>query len=66
LDAVNCEVVEAFLRAARAGDLEVSSPFSIRTPPFALMLRHAPPADAAWRERSRGASTWAKQFIALR
>jgi RNA polymerase sigma factor (sigma-70 family) len=35
------EVVEAFLRAARAGDLRASSPCSIRTPLFASMARHA-------------------------
>ena len=63
------EVVEAFLRAARDGDLEgllaVLDPDAvIRIDGAARMARGA--ADAADTPRElRGASTWAKQFIAM-
>jgi len=61
--------VEAFLRAARDGDLEgllaVLDPDAvIRIDGAARMARGA--ADAADTPRElRGASTWAKQFIAM-
>jgi RNA polymerase sigma factor (sigma-70 family) len=63
------EVVEAFLRAARAGDLEgllaVLDPDAvIRIDGAARIAGGA--ADAADTPRElRGASTWAKQFIAM-
>ena len=63
------EVVEAFLRAARAGDLEgllaVLDPDAvIRIDGAARIAGGA--ADAANTPRElRGASTWAKQFIAM-
>jgi RNA polymerase sigma-70 factor, ECF subfamily len=63
------EVVDAFLRAARAGDLEallaVLDPDAvIRIDGAARMAGGA--ADAADTPRElRGASTWAKQFIAM-
>jgi len=63
------EVVDAFLRAARDGDLEgllaVLDPDAvIRIDGAARMARGA--ADAADTPRElRGASTWAKQFIAM-
>ena len=62
------EVVEAFLRAVREGDLEGLLAVSIRTRSFASMPRRAPmprqrrPAGLG---SSRGASTWAAQLIAL-
>jgi RNA polymerase sigma-70 factor (ECF subfamily) len=62
-------VVDAFLRAARAGDLEallaVLDPDAvIRIDGAARMAGGA--ADAADTPRElRGASTWAKQFIAM-
>jgi RNA polymerase sigma-70 factor (ECF subfamily) len=63
------EVVEAFLRAARAGDLEgllaVLDPDAVvRIDAAARIATAAADAAAAPRE-VRGASTWAKQFIAL-
>jgi RNA polymerase sigma-70 factor (ECF subfamily) len=63
------EVLEAFLRAARAGDLEgllaVLDPDAVvRIDAAARMAGGA--ADAAPEPREvRGASTWARQFIAL-
>jgi RNA polymerase sigma-70 factor (ECF subfamily) len=63
------ELVEAFLRAARAGDLEgllaVLDPDAVvRIDAAARMAAGA--ADAAPTTRElRGAATWAKQFIAL-
>ena len=68
------EVVEAFLRAARAGDLEgllaVLDPDAIiridAAARFDGVVRiDAPAADAGKARELRGASTWAKQFIAL-
>jgi RNA polymerase sigma-70 factor (ECF subfamily) len=63
------EVVEAFLRAAREGDLEsllaVLDPDAvIRIDGAARMAGGAPDAADTPREL-RGASTWAKQFIAM-
>ena len=63
------EVVEAFLRAARAGDLEgllaVLDPDAVVRIDAAARIATAA-ADAAGTAREvRGASTWAKQFIAL-
>jgi hypothetical protein len=68
------EVVEAFLRAARAGDLEgllaVLDPDAVvridAAARFDGVVRiDAPAADAGMAREVRGASTWAKQFIAL-
>jgi RNA polymerase sigma-70 factor (ECF subfamily) len=62
------EVVEAFLRAARAGDIEgllaVLDPDAVIRIDAAGRI-DAPAADAGKAREIRGASTWAKQFIAL-
>jgi RNA polymerase sigma factor (sigma-70 family) len=62
------EVVEAFLRAARAGDLEgllaVLDPDAVVRIDAAARI-DAPPAEAGMAREVKGASTWAKQFIAL-
>jgi RNA polymerase sigma-70 factor (ECF subfamily) len=63
------ELVEAFLRAARAGDLEgllaVLDPDAVvRIDGAARIATGAPDAAATPREL-RGASTWAKQLLAL-
>jgi RNA polymerase sigma factor (sigma-70 family) len=62
------EVVEAFLRAARAGDIEgllaVLDPDAVIRIDAAARI-DAPAADAGKAREIRGASTWAKQFIAL-
>ncbi len=63
------EVVEAFLRAARAGDLEgllaVLDPDAVVRIDGAARIATAA-ADAAGTVREvRGASTWVKQFVAL-
>jgi RNA polymerase sigma factor (sigma-70 family) len=62
------EVVEAFLRAARAGDFEgllaVLDPDAVVRIDAAARI-DAPPSDAGTAREVRGASTWAKQFIAL-
>jgi RNA polymerase sigma-70 factor (ECF subfamily) len=62
------EVVEAFLRAARAGDLEgllaVLDPDAVVRIDAAARIA-APAAEAGMARELRGASTWAKQFIAL-
>jgi RNA polymerase sigma factor (sigma-70 family) len=62
------EVVEAFLRAARAGDLEgllaVLDPDAVVRIDAAARI-DAPPSDAGTAREVRGASTWAKQFLAL-
>jgi RNA polymerase sigma-70 factor (ECF subfamily) len=62
------EVVEAFLRAARAGDLEgllaVLDPDAVVRIDAAARI-DAPPAEAGMAREVRGASSWAKQFIAL-
>jgi len=62
------EVVEAFLRAAREGDLEgllavLDSDAIIRIDSAARI--DAPPEEAGTARELRGASTWAKQLIAL-
>jgi RNA polymerase sigma factor (sigma-70 family) len=68
------EVVEAFLRAARAGDLEgllaVLDPDAVlhidAAARFDGVVRiDAPPAEAGMAREVKGASTWAKQLIAL-
>ena len=67
------EVVEAFLRAARAGDLEgllaVLDPDAVVRIDGAARIdggaHRCPAADAGKARELRGASTWAKQFIAL-
>ncbi len=60
------EVVEAFLRAARAGDLEgllaVLDPDAIVRIDAAARM-DAPPSEAGKAREVRGASTWAKRFI---
>jgi RNA polymerase sigma-70 factor (ECF subfamily) len=62
------EVVEAFLRAARAGDLEgllaVLDPDAVVRIDAAARI-NAPAAEAGMAREIRGASTWAKQLIAL-
>src|SRR5262245_23680700 len=62
------EVVEAFLRAARAGDLEgllaVLDPDAVVRIDAAARI-DAPPSEAGRAREIRGASKWAKQFIAL-
>jgi RNA polymerase sigma factor (sigma-70 family) len=62
------EVVEAFLRAARAGDLEgllaVLDPDAIVRIDAAARI-DAPPSEAGTPREVRGASTWAKQLLAL-
>jgi RNA polymerase sigma-70 factor (ECF subfamily) len=62
------EVVDAFLRAAREGDLEgllavLDSDAVIRIDSAARI--DAPPEEAGTARELKGASTWAKQFIAL-
>jgi RNA polymerase sigma factor (sigma-70 family) len=64
------EVVEAFLKAARAGDLEgllaVLDPDAVvRIDAAARTRLDAPPAEAGKAREVRGASTWAKQLIAF-
>ena len=64
------EVVEAFLRAARAGDLEgllaVLDPDAVIRIDAAARIDGVGAADAAGTARElRGASTWATQLIAL-
>jgi hypothetical protein len=56
------EVVEAFLRAARAGDLEG---LLALLDPDAVVRIDAAAADAGTPRELRGASTWAKRFVAL-
>jgi RNA polymerase sigma-70 factor (ECF subfamily) len=62
------EVVEAFLRAAREGDLEgllaVLDPDAVIRIDAAARI-DAPPEEKGMARELRGASTWAKQFIAL-
>ena len=62
------EVVEAFVRAARAGDLEgllaVLDPDAVIHIDAAARIA-APPAEVGKAREVRGASTWAKQFLAL-
>jgi RNA polymerase sigma factor (sigma-70 family) len=62
------EVVEAFLRAVRAGDLEsllaVLDPDAVVRIDAAIRI-DAPPAEAGMAQELKGASMWAKQFIAL-
>jgi RNA polymerase sigma factor (sigma-70 family) len=62
------EVVEAFLRAARAGDLEgllaVLDPDAIVRIDAAARI-DAPPSEAGTPREVRGASTWANQLLAL-
>ncbi len=62
------EVVEAFVRAARAGDLEgllaVLDPDAVVRIDAAARI-DAPPSEAGLPREVRGASTWAKQVIAL-
>jgi RNA polymerase sigma factor (sigma-70 family) len=62
------EVVEAFLRAAREGDLE--GLLAVLDPDAVLRIdaasrTHAPAAEAGRAQELRGASTWAAQLIAL-
>ena len=62
------EVVEAFLRAARAGDLE--GLLAVLDPDASLRIDaaariDAPAAEAGMPREIRGASAWAKQLIAL-
>jgi RNA polymerase sigma-70 factor (ECF subfamily) len=62
------EVVEAFLRAARAGDLEhllaVLDPDAVIRIDAAARI-DAPPSEVGKPRELRGASKWAKQFVAL-
>jgi RNA polymerase sigma-70 factor (ECF subfamily) len=62
------EVVEAFLRAARAGDLEgllaVLDPDAVVHIEAAARI-NAPAAEAGKAQELKGVATWAKQFIAL-
>jgi RNA polymerase sigma-70 factor, ECF subfamily len=62
------ELVEAFLKAAREGDLEgllaILDPDAVIRIDAAARI-DAPPAEAGMARELRGASTWAKQFIAL-
>jgi RNA polymerase sigma-70 factor, ECF subfamily len=62
------EVVEAFLKAAREGDLEgllaILDPDAVIRIDAAARI-DAPPAEAGMARELSGASTWAKQFIAL-
>jgi RNA polymerase sigma-70 factor (ECF subfamily) len=62
------EVVEAFMRAVRAGDLEgllaVLDPDAVIRIDAAARI-DAPPAEAGQAREVRGASTWAQQMIAL-
>src|SRR4029079_18232475 len=62
------EVVEAFLRAARAGDL--AGLLAVLDPDAVIHIEaaariDAPPEDAGKARELRGASTWVKQFVAL-
>jgi len=62
------EVVEAFLRAARAGDLE--GLLAVLDPDAVLHIEaaartDAPAAEAGKPQELRGAATWARQFIAF-
>jgi RNA polymerase sigma-70 factor (ECF subfamily) len=63
------EVVEAFLRAVRAGDLEgllaVLDPDAVVRIDAAARIATAAPDAAATPRELRGASTWAKQLVAL-
>lgn len=62
------EVVEAFLRAARAGDLEgllaVLDPDAVVRIDAAARI-DAPPSEAGLPREVRGASAWARRFVAL-
>jgi RNA polymerase sigma-70 factor, ECF subfamily len=62
------EIVESFLRAAREGDLEgllaVLDPDAVIRIDAAARI-DAPPEEKGMARELRGASTWAKQFIAL-
>jgi RNA polymerase sigma-70 factor (ECF subfamily) len=62
------ELVEAFLRAARAGDLEgllaVLDPDAVIRIDAAARI-DAPPSEVGQPREIRGASLWARQFIAL-
>lgn len=62
------EVVEVFLRAAREGDLEgllaVLDPNAVMRIDAAARI-DAPPEEKGMARELRGASTWARQFIAL-
>jgi RNA polymerase sigma factor (sigma-70 family) len=62
------EVVEAFLRAARAGDIEglltVLDPDAVLHIEAAARI-DAPAAEAGQPRVLRGASTWTKQFVAM-
>ena len=62
------EVVEAFVRAARAGDLEgllaALDPDAVIRIDAAARI-NAPAAEVGKPQELRGASTWAKQFLAL-
>jgi RNA polymerase sigma factor (sigma-70 family) len=62
------EVVEAFLRAARAGDVDgllaVLDPDAVVRIDAAARI-DAPPAEVGKAREVRGASTWVRQFIAL-
>src|SRR5688572_7505611 len=64
------EVVEAFLRAARSGDLEgllavLDPEVIVRIDAAARTRIDGPPAEAGMAREVRGASTWARQLIAL-
>jgi RNA polymerase sigma-70 factor (ECF subfamily) len=63
------EVVEAFLRAGRAGDLEgllaVLDPDAVIRIDAAARIAAAAPDAAATPRELRGAATWASQFLAL-
>jgi len=63
------EIVEAFLRAARAGDLEgllaVLDPDAVIRIDAAARAHDPTEVDAGTDREIRGASTWAKQLIAL-
>ena len=62
------EVVEAFVRAARAGDIQgllaVLDPDAVIRIEAAARI-DAPAAEAGMAREVRGASTWVRQFIAL-
>src|SRR5262245_36504483 len=62
------EVVEAFLRAAREGDVEgllaVLDPDAVIRIDAAARI-DAPPEEKGKARELKGAATWAKQFIAL-
>lgn len=61
-------MVEAFLKVAREGDLEgllaILDPDAVIRIDAAARI-DAPPAEAGMARALRGASTWAKRFIAL-